>query len=150
MSPSFEPAFDPEEAPSAREVEDLLYPHRRALAALMHSPALRRGDVAGALEMVTEVAAQVLRVERASVWQFHGDRTALHCKNLFERTHGKHTRGGSLEAASYPGYFAALDQERSIAAANAYLDPRTLDSARRTSPRTVSRPCSMRRSSYAG
>ena len=67
MSPSFEPAFDPEEAPSAREVEDLLYPHRRALAALMHSPALRRGDVAGALEMVDRSGCSSASVERASV-----------------------------------------------------------------------------------
>src|SRR4051812_16076558 len=106
-SPSI-PDFDADEPPSTRQVEDILYPHRRALAELMHSEALSRGDVAAALRLVTEVAAQVLRVERASVWRFRGDRGALECSNLFERTRKRHTAGGSLSAASFPRYFAAL------------------------------------------
>jgi diguanylate cyclase (GGDEF)-like protein/PAS domain S-box-containing protein len=116
----------PEDSPpSARQLEDLFYPHRKALAELTHADALRRGDVAAALELVTEVASQVLRVERASVWRFREDRRVLECANLFERTTRRHSRGESLLAASFPRYFAALAEERTIAASNAHADDRT-------------------------
>ena len=115
--------------PSARAVEDLLYPHRKALAALMHSEALSRGDVAAALQMVTEIASQLLRVERASVWRFSQDRSALECANLFQRTDHLHSEGGTLLAASNPRYFEALAEERSIAVVDAFVDPRTREFA---------------------
>jgi diguanylate cyclase (GGDEF)-like protein/PAS domain S-box-containing protein len=108
-------------------VEDMIYPHRKALAALMHSEALSRGDVAGALQLVTEVAARVLRVERASVWRFREDRGALECANLFQRTPHRHSEGGTLLASSNPRYFEALSEERSIAVADAVADPRTVE-----------------------
>ncbi len=116
-----------DEPPSTREVEDMIYPHRKALAALMHSEALSRGDVAGALQLVTEIAAQVLRVERASVWRFREDRGALECANLFQRTPRRHSEGGTLLASSNPRYFDALAEERSIAVSDALADPRTVD-----------------------
>jgi diguanylate cyclase (GGDEF)-like protein/PAS domain S-box-containing protein len=120
-----EPEID--EAPSTRQVEDILYPHRKALAALMHSEALSRGDVGAALQLVTEIAAQLLRVERASVWRYREDRGALECANLYQRTPRRHSDGGTLLASSNPRYFAALAEERSIAVGNAFLDPRTVD-----------------------
>ncbi len=118
-----------DEPPSTRAVEDMIYPHRKALAALMHSEALSRGDVAGALQLVTEIASQVLRVERASVWRFREDRGALECVDLFQRTPRRHDEGGTLVASSNPRYFDALAEERSIAVADALADPRTTDFA---------------------
>jgi diguanylate cyclase (GGDEF)-like protein/PAS domain S-box-containing protein len=118
-------SFPAVESPSTRHVEDILHPHRKALAALMHSDALRRGDVAAALALCTEVASEILKVERASVWQFGPDHSSLECRNLFERTPRRHSQGGDLPAASYPSYFAALTAERTIAAHDAYADPRT-------------------------
>ena len=111
--------------PSTRQLEDLFYPHRKALAELTHSDALRRGDVAAALELVTEVASQVLKVERASVWRFQEEGHVLECVNLFERTARKHSRGEALVEASFPRYFGALAEERTIAAHDAHSDHRT-------------------------
>src|SRR6188474_2260408 len=123
------PQAEIDEPPSTRQVEDILYPHRKALAALMHSEALSRGDVAGALQLVTEIAAQLLRVERASVWRFREDRGALECANLFQRTPRRHSDGGTLLGSSNPRYFAALAEERTIAVADAFIDPRTSEFA---------------------
>jgi len=116
-----------DEPPSTRQVEDMLYPHRKALAALMHSEALSRGDVAAALQLVTEIAAQLLRVERASVWRFRSDGGALECANLFQRTPRRHSDGATLLASSNPRYFEALAEERSMAVVDALVDPRTVD-----------------------
>ncbi|HMI86652.1 MAG TPA: diguanylate cyclase [Polyangiaceae bacterium] len=121
------PRSEIDEPPSTRQVEDMIYPHRKALAALMHSEALSRGDVAGALQLVTEIASQVLRVERASVWRFREDRGALECANLFQRTPHRHSDGGTLLASSNRRYFEALAEERSIAVADAFVDARTVD-----------------------
>ncbi len=111
--------------PSEKNLEEALHPHRKALAELMHAEALRRGDLKGALELVTEVASQVLGVERASVWRYQDDRATLECADLFEHTPARHGRGECLLAASFPKYFAALADERIIAAADAHGDPRT-------------------------
>jgi diguanylate cyclase (GGDEF)-like protein/PAS domain S-box-containing protein len=119
------PNDDLDDPPSTREVEELLLSHRKALALLMHSEQLRSGDVAGALRLVTEVAAQLLRVERASVWQFNADRTSLKCEDLFERSARRHTRGLDLPADHHPKYFDALSDERCIAASDAHRDART-------------------------
>jgi diguanylate cyclase (GGDEF)-like protein/PAS domain S-box-containing protein len=113
------------EPPSAREIEVRLLAYRKAFAELMHSDALRGGDVVEALRLVTEVAAHILRVERASVWLFTRDREALQCKVLYEHTAKRHSEGLELPAARYPSYFAALWEERCIAAHDARTDPRT-------------------------
>src|SRR5262249_49774349 len=103
-----EPLVDLDEPPTSAELEEGLRPYRKALAELMRAEALRRGDVAAAFELVTEVASELLGVERASVWRFRDDRTTLDCADLFERTPRRHSRGESLPAASFPRYFTAL------------------------------------------
>ena len=60
--------IDDDEAAPESSVDDLLRPVRHVMASLLRSDALSRGDVDAALRNVTEVAAQVLRVGRASVW----------------------------------------------------------------------------------
>ena len=111
--------------PSSRDVDDLLRPRRKALAALLRSPALSTGDVDLALAQLTEVAVSVLGVERASVWRFDESRQRIECVDLFERTAARHSRGQALTRDGAPAYFVALDEERTIAASDANLDPRT-------------------------
>jgi diguanylate cyclase (GGDEF)-like protein/PAS domain S-box-containing protein len=108
-----------------RSTDDLLKGLRRVLADLMHSDALGRGDVEEALAHLTEVSAQVMRVGRASVWRFRNARSELVCSDLYELGSDKHTSGAVLRARETPRYFAALAEERSIAAADARRDPRT-------------------------
>lgn len=108
-----------------RSADDLLKGLRRVLADLMHSDALGRGDVEEALAHLTEVSAQVMRVGRASVWRFRNAKTELVCSDLYELGSDQHTNGAVLRARDTPRYFAALAEERSIAATDARKDPRT-------------------------
>ena len=101
LMPSVPPqafAFD-DEPPSTRQVEDVLYPHRKALAALMHSEQLSSGDVAGALELVTEVASRILRVERASV----GGLARTGARSMFQsfRANAAHPQEGRQSARRF-------------------------------------------------
>ncbi|HEV2845452.1 MAG TPA: ATP-binding protein, partial [Thermoanaerobaculia bacterium] len=96
----------------------------QALVDLAKSGAVRH-SLEAAFEQITRAAAETLRVERASIWLYDADRTAIRCADLYEMAGRRHTRGGELRAEDYPSYFAALQTERAIAADDARSDPRT-------------------------
>jgi diguanylate cyclase (GGDEF)-like protein/PAS domain S-box-containing protein len=100
---------------------------RKLLARLMRSDALTRGDVSAALHELTELAAELLRVERASVWRLDQSRQTLECVDLFRVSENVHSAGVTVPRAQAPSYFDALATERCIAAEDAYQDPRTRD-----------------------
>jgi diguanylate cyclase (GGDEF)-like protein/PAS domain S-box-containing protein len=108
-----------------RDIEGALYARRKALADLMRSPALGQGDIDAAVQQITETAADVLDVERASVWDLVEDGTAIVCRDLYERSQQRHSAGARIAAADVPRYFAALERERAIKAHNARFDLRT-------------------------
>ncbi|HEV2851559.1 MAG TPA: ATP-binding protein [Thermoanaerobaculia bacterium] len=83
------------------------------------------GDLDAAFERITRAAAATLEVERASVWLYNGDRSAICCSALYEAGAQRYSRGQELSAESHPSYFAALETERTIAAHDARSDPRT-------------------------
>ena len=91
----------------------------------MRSPAVVAGDVPRALKEATEAAAQVLAVRRVSVWRFDDDKTSIECLDLFDSVTKEHTAGTRLYARDAPKYFAAVSEERTIAAHEARTDPRT-------------------------
>jgi diguanylate cyclase (GGDEF)-like protein/PAS domain S-box-containing protein len=113
------------EVPSSREVEDLLYPYRKLVARLRRSDAVTRGDVDEALRQVTELAAQVLRVDRTSVWRLAASGARIECLDLYLRETGTHGTVAPLERQSAPAYFEALETERCIVAHDATVDLRT-------------------------
>lgn len=106
-------------------VEQRLRRNHAAIMNLARSDALSRGDLDDALREITETASQILGVERSSIWVYNADQTAILCLELFQRSKAAHESGTELPASAFPGYFAALKEERSIAAHDAHTDPRT-------------------------
>ena len=100
----------------------------RQSEAILH---LARGQAATqALEErlweITETAASVLSLARASVWTFEDEeRTRLHCADFYFAVRDVHESGQIQAARDYPLYFAALHSERPIVAPDAKADPRT-------------------------
>ena len=90
---------------------------------------LYRGDLAQAFRVITEVAANTLRVARASIWFFTEARTAIRCADLFEQSADTHSSGIELPATDYPRYFAELATEDVIVANRAQTDPKTAEFA---------------------
>jgi len=117
--------FGSEEAPSSRAIQQRLNDHRQLLARLMRMDALTRGDINEALAQVTELATELLRVERASVWHFDKHRLSIECLDLFEAKKHLHTRGSVITKEQAHRYFDALARERCIAADDASTDRRT-------------------------
>jgi diguanylate cyclase (GGDEF)-like protein/PAS domain S-box-containing protein len=120
-------AITTSEAPSSREVENLLQPHRKALARLRRADGVSRSELDEAVAQVTELAAAVLEVERASVWRLTEQGKRIDCIDLFVRAKGTHVAEGTIASTSCPAYFAALATERTIAATEAHTDPRTAE-----------------------
>lgn len=94
-------------------------------AALDELAQLDKSDLDLALRRIASLDAQVLRVARVSYWELTSDRSAIHCRILFERETRSFTEGGELRAADYPAYFTAMLEDRLIVAHDAWTDPRT-------------------------
>ncbi|WP_250632973.1 GAF domain-containing protein [Rhodoflexus caldus] len=74
---------------------------------------------------VTELLSQMIHVERASVWLYNADHSAIVCRDLFTKSDAQHTAGAMLEAKMFPRYFATIRTERTLAANNAHIHPGT-------------------------
>ncbi len=98
-----------------------------ALMKLARSEALGKGQLEVALREITEVAAQVLRVARTSIWLYNTDQTSIQCIELFLTAERGHEAGVELFAKDFPSYFRALTLERTIAAHDANTDSRTAE-----------------------
>ena len=82
-------------------------------------------DPSSELKEITESDADAMQVERVSVWFFGESGTTLGCSDLFTQTTRAHESGGMLDLSKFPRYFAALKENRTIAATDAAVDPRT-------------------------
>ncbi|MEK6640757.1 MAG: PAS domain S-box protein [Nitrospirota bacterium] len=77
------------------------------------------------LQHVTCIVADVLAVERVSLWLLSRDQTELVCQDLYLRSQATHSTGSRLAASSYPRYLAVLKESLVIGASNARVDQRT-------------------------
>lgn len=100
---------------------------QEALVLLIRGISTHRGQTDAALHLITETAADVVNVERFSVWLLEdaNHTQALRCIDLFERTPARHSRDIILELGHYPNYLAAVTEGRTIDAHDARTDPRT-------------------------
>jgi GAF domain-containing protein len=112
--------------------EQLTPSGRYALLAIHQAALLELARVEGrcqtkeaAIQAIAEVVSRTLDVDRASIWLYDGGRSRIECADLFLQGTGTHERGTVLYAEAYPEYFAALDEDRTIAANDARTDPRT-------------------------
>ena len=85
----------------------------------------RRSLLATICVAVQPIAALAQAGPRVSVWRVDPQVTKITCGDLFERGPATHTSGLELKAQDFPAYFAALKEQRTIAAHDAHTDPRT-------------------------
>ncbi len=110
---------------SADGLDEILALQRSAMTRLLRSEAIVRGDLDRAIAEITEAAASVMGVRRASVWRIDPTRTRIDCLDLFDARKATHVRGAQLHAVDAPRYFEAALTERCIVADDARDDPRT-------------------------
>ncbi len=117
---------DRKRAEAAQRLSDQAYQKQHAaLVTLTHSVLLLSGDEAAALQEITSAVARTLCIERASLWCYNPERTAIVCHNLFETSPDRHSKGLELLADDFPSYFRALAESEVISAGDARQDERT-------------------------
>ncbi|MBR8826563.1 MAG: response regulator [Gomphosphaeria aponina SAG 52.96 = DSM 107014] len=83
------------------------------------------GNISDALRDITQLGAEMLKVERASVWFYNQDKTEINCAHLYELSSGRSSQGMKLVVAEYPRYFQGLETDKILPAINAHSDSRT-------------------------
>lgn len=112
-----------------RDSERRLRRQNDVLTDLSRRPNPEMADPDRPIRELTEAAATTLEVERVGVWLFDANRTRIRCLDLYERAGQRHTQGAELLAKDYPRYFAAIEQNRTLAAHDARADERTREFA---------------------
>jgi len=110
-----------------RATHDRLGRQSAALVDLAHRGVAAGSDLRAAAAAVNEAGARALGAARVSVWLCDEGRTLIRCLDLYEAGPGRHADGVELWRTDFPGYFAALDVERTIVADDARTDPRTCE-----------------------
>jgi two-component system cell cycle sensor histidine kinase/response regulator CckA len=95
---------------------------RMQLARLHASPGARLRDL---WLQLAQIVARALNVERVGVWILVDDARALRCRYLLQYSSHQVFQGAVLRAQDFPGYFQALQQQRTIAADDAVNAPTT-------------------------
>ena len=106
-----------------------LHDYNRAIRDIAASPDWQSGQFPRQMGRVVEVAARFLGIGRVSVWRLREDGHALDCLCQYDSRHGLVEPGPSLEAHCFPAYFAALANNRALAASDALTDSRTVEMA---------------------
>jgi len=99
--------------------------HRdEALVKLATQRALFEADPQHAFSLITEQGAEIIDVDRASVWLFDAMRASISCVDLYDRFTGEHRQGPSYKREQIGAYLAELDHTRLIATSDKASDQR--------------------------
>lgn len=93
------------------------------IAALSRGAYFREASLDMMLSILTESAAQMVGVDRVSIWALTDDQKELRCLELFERSSGRKTQGQVIAESDYPRYFRALRAGQPMVADEALLHP---------------------------
>ena len=122
------------DAKAAQEAEqariERLECQREALLELVKDPHFHSGDLVRAFPAITERAARMLAVTRASIWLFDESRSVLVLSDLYDGMSTQHTEGTRLVMSRYPSYCTALVRESyALAVHDAVTNPDTCELA---------------------
>jgi len=108
-----------------RESSERIEKQRNFIAKLSFEDVIVNKNIDEALELITTQLANILNVERTSIWFLSEDKKLLKRKVLFDSSIGIDTQIEVLETAKFPSYFDALNKDSQIDANDAQNDPRT-------------------------
>ncbi len=97
----------------------------QTLFELSRSRVLKEGDLNELIRETILASANILNVERVSVWLFDEKQESLVCHSLYERSKNRYTSGQTFKIDDFPVYFKSLENSPVIRADDAVNDPRT-------------------------
>jgi PAS domain S-box-containing protein len=107
--------------------EERLALQSQALTTLTAQHAVQHKSFQDRLRTILKLSATTLDAGRLSLWRLDDAGQSIRCEGLYCVEPGEFSCGDALTRDQAPNYFAALEQERVIAATDARSDPRTRD-----------------------
>lgn len=104
---------------------DQLRKQNAVLMELTQHHEINQGNLQVAVQAITEATTRTLNIERASVWLYNSEKTALECLDLFQKTLEQHSQGLTIKRSDYPTYFKIVETEDILIADEAQTDPKT-------------------------
>ncbi|MBT9312848.1 AAA family ATPase [Leptothoe kymatousa] len=112
----------------ARVREQAMQRQSIALVQLSKSVSVSQGRLTDAYREITETVAQLLDVERVSIWLLDPENSKIRCVSLFEAAQRQHSSTNTeLLRVDYPAYFSAILAEPILSVEDAWHDPRTYE-----------------------
>ncbi|MCF8356784.1 MAG: PAS domain S-box protein [Melioribacteraceae bacterium] len=108
-----------------RESAERIKMQRNLIAKLSFEDVIVNKPIDEALKILTTQLAEILKVERTSVWLLSDDDKLLKRRMFFDFASGIDSQVEVLNAAEFPSYFKALYKDSQIDADDAQNDPRT-------------------------
>ncbi|MBU1363019.1 MAG: GAF domain-containing protein [Gammaproteobacteria bacterium] len=102
---------------------------QEGIASLSRGAYFKEASLDMMLSILTESAANMSGVARASIWALGSQHEDLLCLDLFELASRRHSKGQRVHASQYPSYFSALRAGNCISADDAYIHPLTAEFA---------------------
>ncbi len=116
------------EAEIAREQhQKVLALQKRILTQISTTPFEQYLSLQICLQAINKAAAQGLRVDRVSIWDYTG--VSLICRDLYELKTDRHSNGAILLARDFPAYFKGIQTGLAIVAVDARTNEHTFEFA---------------------
>lgn len=121
------------EAPQTESVSDQkstvakLRNFMRIFADVLSTQEAYQEDVKKSATHITPALTEAVNVERASVWLYNQDKSAIICTDLYEKSAEKHSSGVELKKTDFPRYFDSIATSRTLAAEDAHTHPGTAE-----------------------
>lgn len=84
-----------------------------------------REDLKSAVAEIIEACAELIQVERVSVWWYNDDCSIIRCFDLYEKSKNRHSEGEELPSSKFPLYADSHKRGEIITTDDVYADPRT-------------------------
>jgi hypothetical protein len=84
-------------------------------------------NVENSIRKILKVDAEMLKVERVSLWVYSNDRSKIQCRLMYKKASSSFEMGILLSSETNPIYFEYIGQHRYISADDAVNDPRTAE-----------------------
>ena len=102
-----------------REIKERLRKQNSALQQLAGNQSLFEGDLASALDTISELAADILQVDRCGVWLLDDQETMYTCRKLIVDGSSCEAEEQSLSRAEFPHFASELTSQKFIVAHDA-------------------------------
>ncbi|MEI6455533.1 MAG: ATP-binding protein [bacterium] len=73
---------------------------------------------------ITETTANILDIDRVSIWHYDLSRSQITCRDLYIKSEKRHESGSILSLSEYPRYYTALKESRFISIQDVATDLR--------------------------